>query len=239
MSYLWEKFNIKTFPARPLVFADGEFQPELSDCDAAKLEINDNNIEIIVDSAGELPIHIIYVGEIIGDKVIKIKQSESRISNLESRIYLTAKLSNKLPAFLTFFIDSAGKNSKINAKIVIQNFSGLKLSIFADHLAENTGLFVQNRVLAHAGSETELYGLAKIVGDCPDCESDISFTAMCAPDAKITMSPNQRIVSIPKSAEHSASIYRGTQPQIQYLAAAGLTPDQIKTTLEKAFLELS
>ena len=31
MSYLWQEFNIKTFPAETLVFRDGVFYEDLSD----------------------------------------------------------------------------------------------------------------------------------------------------------------------------------------------------------------
>ncbi|MCL2338773.1 MAG: SufD family Fe-S cluster assembly protein [Proteobacteria bacterium] len=240
MSYLWEQFNIKTFPARTVVFLDGEFRADLSSAQSSELRVEslDHSVTITNDVAGELPVHMIYVGEISGDKKIIIRNNaSSQLSTLNSKLYLTAKLSNKKPAFLTFFIENAGKNSEFSADMVFLNESELKFDVFADHLAENTGIFVKNRALVGPGSATELYGVAKIVGECPNCHSDISFAAMAAPDIKyIKLSPNQKIASIPDSAEHAASIWRGTQTQIEYLKTAGLSASAVDSILREAFL---
>ena len=235
MQYLWEKFNVKTFPAETVVFVDGEFRPELSDPGSGITVSTDENITITIDKCHDIPVHIIYVGEIDGDRKLYIK---NKFGDKGSQlVFFTVKLHIKKPAFLQFFIENAGKNSTTDANIVIQNESDLKLHFFSDHLVENTGLFVKNRVLAHENSNTELYGSAKIVGDASGCESDMSFSAMCAPSAKIKMSPNQRIASVPDDARHSASIYRGTAPQIQFLGRAGMTAEQIKKILEDAFID--
>ena len=145
--------DIKTFPARTMVFVDGEFRPELSD-----------------DSDSNLPMHIIYVGEINGD---------IRITNHESPImYFSLKTKNKKPAFLNIFIENTGKNSEINGDIVVMNFSDLKIDIKTDHLAGKSGIKVHTRVLAHACTSTELTVTANIVADAPDCNSDISFSSV-------------------------------------------------------------
>jgi hypothetical protein len=232
MQYLWEKFNIKTFPAHSVIFVDGIFQPDISDCEKCTVRMLDNITEIVADSPDDLPVHIVSLGEITGNRKIFLKIFSENI-----HVFLTAKNEFHVPAFLTVFIENTGKNSTFTGSLVLQNHSDLKLDIGASHLAPNACVFVKTRVLAHQNSTTDLHATANIVADCPGCESDISFTAMCAPDIKsIKMSPNQKIASIPESAEHSAAIYRGTKLQIEFLSAAGLDAQQIKQTLEEAFL---
>ncbi|MDR1207545.1 MAG: SufD family Fe-S cluster assembly protein [Rickettsiales bacterium] len=230
MQFLWEKFNIKTFPANTAVFSDGKFMPELSETNGL-IKIENDNIAIEKNSV--LPFHIIYVGRIPEFQCLKFY-----IAAEDVRVFFTAKTENKNPAFLQIFIENAGKNSDFFGKVTVLNKSELKLDVSGDHLAANTGVFVQNRVLAHVGSATDLDGAVKIVGDCPGCRSDMSFSAMAAMDIKyIRMSPNQRIAHVPESAEHSAGIYRGTPQQVQFLAEAGLSENEIVNILEQAFLE--
>jgi len=232
MQYLWEKFNIKTFPAHSVVFVDGIFQADISTCEKCTVRILDDITEIVADSPDDLPVHIISLGEITGDRKIFLK-----IFSENTHVFLTAKNEFHIPAFLTIFVENTGKNSTFTGDLVLQNYSDLKVDIGAGHLAPNTGIFIKTRVLAHKDSSTDLQASANIVADCAACESDIGFSAMCAPDIKsIKMSPNQKIASIPESAEHSAAIYRGTKPQIEFLSAAGLDAEQIKQTLEDAFL---
>ena len=50
---MWNEFNIKTFPAETIVYRDGLYCPELSTID------NEN-----VNKKYDLPVHIIYVGEL-------------------------------------------------------------------------------------------------------------------------------------------------------------------------------
>ena len=40
MSYLWQEFNIKTFPAETLVFRDGVFCEDLSDFESVEFKEN-------------------------------------------------------------------------------------------------------------------------------------------------------------------------------------------------------
>ena len=241
MQYLWEKFNIKTFPARTIVFLDGEFRRDLSDFPEKGIQITGRagtaSIRIQASKKPELPLHIISVGENSGAQTLRISNACVRPTDICPGIFVTAKLTLKKPAFLTFLLENAGKNSKISGDMVFLNESDLKVSIFADHLAEATGIFVKNRVLAGPGSATELSGIAKILGDCPGCESDLSFSALCAPDIKsIKMSPNQKIASVPASAEHSANLWRGTNSQIEYLKTAGLNADAVDALLREAFI---
>ena len=70
MSYLWQEFNIKTFPAETLVFRNGIFCPDLSEYESVKYDENKNLIKTIKKS--KLPVHIIYIGEISGKIDINI-----------------------------------------------------------------------------------------------------------------------------------------------------------------------
>ncbi len=225
MSYLWQEFNIKTFPAQTIVFADGVYKPDLSEN-----SFNITNESIIIDKKSDLPVHIIYVGNISGDKKLSIENKS------ENSIYLSAKFNSETPVFLQLLIKNAGKNSVIRGQILVQNKSNLKLDILAEHISSNTSIFIENRVIAHSKSETMLIATAKIPSKTPDCESDIRFSALCAPDIKkIVFAPAQRISTIPITAGHSANIWRGSAPQIEYLREGGLGTSEIKSILEESF----
>ncbi|MCL2017568.1 MAG: SufD family Fe-S cluster assembly protein [Alphaproteobacteria bacterium] len=233
MQHLFEKFNIKTFPANNIVFVDGIFRPDLSS-NCKKYKVQDTSVSI--HNSDKLPFHIIYVGNITSENTLFVN-----ILSENTGVFLTAKNECRqvlpVPAFLQIFIKNSGKNSAFDGDMVLQNYGNLKLDIRADHLAENTIIFVKNRILAHSGSSTESTGLANIITGCSDCQSDISFIAMCAPDIKqIKMSPNQKIASTPEMAEHSASIYRGTKQQTVFLSQAGLSPEDIQNILKDAFI---
>ena len=231
MSYLWQEFNIKTFPSETLVFKDGVFHNELSDCESGYFD-SDNNM-IYITKKSELPIHIIYVGEIAGNIDLNID-----ISAQNANIISTVKIINKKPAFLNFFIKNTGKNSVFNGQIVVQNYNSLKIDVSGQHFCENTGIFVKTRVLSHKNSETVLNGHAIIEKNMNNCDSDISFSVMADETAKITLKPTQYIKSIPNSATHSAALYQPTDNQINYLRESGLSGSQVKQVLEEAFLSL-
>jgi len=220
MNYLWEKFNIKTFSAETIVFVDGEYQPELSTLP--------NDLKIA--KKYELPVHIIYVGEIAGENEINIE-----ILAENQKVFLTEKITTKKPAFLNIFIKNTGKNSEFFGKTLVQNYGQLKIDIFCEHKGENTGLFIENRVIAHSNSDTKLSGIVKIEPNTVGCRSDMIFSALAAPDAKIQFSPAQKIECPPDSAGHSANLWRPTEPQIQYLRESGLSSIEVKTVLEEAF----
>lgn len=230
MSYLWQEFNIKTFPAETLVFRNGIFCPDLSEYESVKYDENKNLIKTIKKS--KLPVHIIYIGEISGKIDINID-----INIEKSRFFMTAKISNKKPAFLNIFIKNTGKNSFFDGKIIAKNTGILEINEISEHISSNTGIFLKNRVVAYKNSETVLKGYTKIKKDAVDCDSDISFSVLADKKAKITMVPTQYINSVPKSASHSASLYKPTENQINYLRTSGLSEKEINYILEQAFTE--
>ena len=232
MSYLWQEFNIKTFESETLVFKDGIFRAELSDYESGYFDVQKNTIYI--NKKSDLPIHIIYIGEIAGNIDLNID-----ISVQNQNIICTAKIINKKPAFLNFFIKNTGKNSVFNGQIIVQNYNSLKIDVKSQHFCENTGIFVKTRVLAHKNSETVLNGYAVIDKNSPECDSDISFSVMADESAKITLKPMQFIKSVPNNATHSASLYKPNDNQIEYLRESGLSGNQVKQVLEEAFLSIN
>lgn len=219
MSYMWNEFNIKTFPAETIVYRDGEYCPDLS-------TINPGQI----DKKYDLPVHIIYVGEIVNknDLLIEI--------NVENQpVFLSVDVKNKKPAFLNIFIKNTGKNSELRGHVFVENFDTFELNIDAGHYCENTGILVHNKLLAHENTYSKLTGNARIFENCRDCTSDIGFSAIADNTAKIEFLPAQFIKSEPLSAEHSASIYRQTPAQIQYLRMAGLSSREINNVAYESF----
>ena len=229
MSYLWQEFNIKTFPAETLVFRDGVFYEDLSDYKNAEFNKKENTINIL--KTPKLPIHIMYIGEITGNIDININ-----ILSKNTKVIMTTKIINKKPAFLNIFVKNTGKNSLFDGQIIAQNYKDLKIVATGQHLCENTGIFVKTRVLAHKNTNTDLTGVAKINTKQKYCDSDVSFSVMADESAKITMKPTQFIQSAPKKAVHSASLYKPHDNQINYLRSAGLSGIEVKNILEKAFL---
>jgi hypothetical protein len=217
---MWNEFNIKTFPAETIVFRDGQYCPELSTLENKP-----------IDKKFDLPVHIIFVGEINDNNTLNIELGAD-----EQEVILTAKILNKKPAFLNIFIKNAGKNSKITGNIFIENLSELTYKCDTYHLSKNTDIFIKNKVWAGKNSKSVLSGTAQINKNCENCGSDLSFTAMCEQGAKIDFMPAQKIYSIPKQADHSASLYEPTDAQILYLRQAGLGILEIKDVTKEAFL---
>jgi len=234
---LWNEFNIKTFPAETIVFRDGIFQPELSTLSSVASR---QSPVVRIGQFYELPIHVIYVGEIENQNNLEIDISDdSRHTtgdSVDRRLFLTIKILNKKPAFFNIFIKNAGENSLVHSTILVQNYADLEIDVTATHLAENTGIFIKTKIVAHHESKTKVTGAANINPDCKNCESEISLAALADPSAIIEFKPWQLIAAAPKSAEHSAAIYHGTAPQIEYLRTAGLGTTEIKKALEEAFL---
>ncbi len=229
MSYLWQEFNIKTFPAQTLVFRDGVFCEDLSEYESVNFYPEKNKIS--VNKPSKLPLHIIYTGEIAGNIDLNID-----INTENTKIVMDFKTTNKLPADLNIFIKNNGKNSVFNGEIVDKNHSDLKINVNAQHLSENTGIFVKTRVAAYKNTSTELSGIAKIEKNAIESDSDISFSVMADESAKIIMKPTQYINCIPKKASHSSSLYKPNQNQIIYLRESGLGEIEIKQVMEEAFL---
>ena len=228
MSYLWQEFNIKTFPAETLVFRDGVFIEDLSDYQSAVFENN----TIIINKTSKLPVHIIYIGEIAGTIDLNIN-----IIAPDNKIIMTNKIFNKKPAFLNIFVKNSGKNSVFDGKIIVKNENELKITATGQHLCENTGIFINTKVAAYKNSNSVLQGKAIIEKNTINCDSDVSFSVMADENAKITLKPAQYINSVPKSAKHSASLYKPNDNQIYYLRTSGLSGAEIKNILENAFLE--
>lgn len=230
MSYLWQEFNIKTFPAETLVFRDGVFCEDLSDYESAEFDADKNTISVV--KTPTQPIHIILIGEITGKFDINIV-----ILPGNTDVFMTAKIFNKKPAFLNFFIKNTGKNSVFNGQIIAQNYNSLKIDVKAGHFCENTGIFVKTKVLAHENTETDLSGYADIENNAVESDSDVSFSVMAVDEsAKIIMKPMQYIKSVPHGAKHSASIYKNNEFQVDYLRGAGLSGEEIKQVFQEAFL---
>lgn len=230
MSYLWQEFNIKTFPAETFVFRNGIFCEDLSEYESGKFDKTKNILNI--NKTSKLPVHIIYIGEIAGNIDFNID-----IKAENTNIIMDFKTTNKKPAFLNIFIKNTGKNSVFNGQIIDKNHSSLKMSIKGQHFQENTGIFVKTRIAAYENTETDLQGIAEITKNAKNSDSDISFSVMADENAKIILKPTQYIQSAPKNAKHSASLYKPGTSQINYLKNAGLNSIEIKQVLEEAFLD--
>ena len=220
MSYMWNEFNIKTFPAETIVFRDGVYCEELSTLPNGP-----------IDKKYDLPVHIIYVGEIAGKCRLDID-----VSAENQKVVLSANIKNKTPAFLNIFIKNTGKDSEINGVVLMDNSSDLEYECFAHHMCKNTTVLIKNKLLAEKNSKSKLTGTAVIDKGCIDCKSDISFAAISDQGAKIEFMPAQRISAEPIAADHSASIYRATDAQITYLRSAGLSGAEVDTVIKEAFL---
>lgn len=221
MSYLWNEFNIKTFPAETIVWRDGAYCPDLSTIDAS--DINRNY---------DLPVHIIYIGEIAGKNELNINLAAEN-----QPLFLSVDIKIKKPAFLNIFIKNTGKNSEIRGHVMIENLSEFNYDCTALHGQKNTAILIKNKVLAGKNSISKLSASAIIEKDCPECISDIGFSALADKTSKIKFTPAQRISSVPQSADHSASIYRPTEFQIQYLRGAGLSGAETDIALREAFMK--
>ena len=220
MSYMWENFNIKPFPAETIVYRDGEFCAERSTIKNGAINKN-----------YDLPVHIIYVGELAGKNKLNI---DVNVPN--QNVFLSVNVKNKKPAFFNIFIKNTGKNSEIRGHIIVDNYDKLEYNCTAEHLSANTGVFLQNKLIANKNSVSKLSGVAIINKDCPECNSDISFSAIADKDAKIEFLPAQRISSVPHNAGHSASIYSPKPIQIQFLRSAGLSSTEITDVMREAFI---
>lgn len=222
MSYIWNKFNIKTFPAETLVYCDGYFQEQFS-----TLPETDIFLKKL-----DLPVHIIYVGKIERENTLNIN-----LFAQNQPIFLSINTENKLPAFLNIFIKNTGKNSEIRGHILCKNSSDLSIKIIAEHDAPDTGILLQTKVIGYKDSYSRLSGTALINPNCPNVKSDIRFSGYAADkSAKIRFIPRQRILSVPESAEHSASVFNIKESQEIYLRETGLSGAEVKDSMTEAFI---
>ena len=220
MSYIWNKFNIKTFPAETLVYCDGLFRSEFS-------TLTDCNISKKYD----LPIHIIYVGQIDRENTLNIN------INIDNQpVFLSVNIENKKPAFLNIFIKNTGKNSELRGHIMLKNHSDLVLKCEAEHLASDTGILLQTKIIGLKDSYSKLSGTAIINKNCENVKSDIRFAGLIDKTARLKFVPRQKIKSLPASAEHSAYMFHPKDIQINYLREAGLATNEIKDALTEAFM---
>ncbi len=222
MSYMWNKFNIKTFPSETIVYCDGVYNPEIS-----TLAETD-----IIDKKYDLPIHIIYVGDIKDENILNIN-----ITVMDQPVFLTVNIKNKLPAFLNIFIKNTGKNSKIRGHIMCENSSELSLKIIAEHDAPNTEILLQTKIIGDKNSFSSASGVAIINPNCKNCRSDIRFAGHTLDkSAKIRFMPSQRILSVPEFADHSAYIFHPNNKIENYLRIAGLSGAEVKDAMIEAFI---
>lgn len=229
MSYLWQEFNIKTFPAETLVFRDGVFCEDLSEYKSANFNAEKNTIS--VNKTPKLSIHIIYIGEIAGNIELNID-----INAENTNVIMDFKTTNKSPTFLNIFVKNSGKNSVFNGQIIDKNYDNLKIKVIGQHLVENTGIFVKTRVAAYKNTTTDLFGSAKIEKNSQNCDSDVSFYVMADESAQVILKPTQYINSVPNKASHSAALYKPNENQINYLRSSGLGTIEINKIIEEAFL---
>ncbi len=220
MSYMWKEFNIKTFPAETIVYRDGVFCADLSTLENGP-----------INKKYDLPVHIIYVGEIAGENTLNI---DVDIDN--QPVFFTVRVKNKMPAFFNILIKNAGKNSEIRGTVLLENASELIYDCTARHVSENTGVFVKNKLFGRQNSKSKLTGTAIIDRDAINSDSDIGFSAMVESPAKIEFMPAQRISAVPNSADHSASIFAPSDMQIQYLRGAGLGTGEVNDAMRVAFM---
>ena len=217
---MWNEFNIKTFPAETAVFRDGVFCPELSTL---------NGTDIL--TRYDLPVHIIFIGEIAGKCRLNIN-----IVAENQPVFLSVRVNNKKPAFLNIFIKNAGKNSELRGHVLMENSDNLTYDCTAQHLTENTGILIQNRLIGREKSISKLSGRAIIEAGCDGCTSDVGFRAMCESGARVEFRPAQYIRAVPNTADHGAAIHNATDDQILYLRQAGLSGVEVNAAIRDAFV---
>ena len=221
MSYIWDKFNIKTVRAETIVFCDGKYQPELSTLDET----------FTISKNYDLPVHFIFIGKIAGEKTINID-----ITAENQPVFLSVNLENKFPAFFNIFVKNAGKNSEFRGHILLKNSSDLVFKVITEHSAPNNTAFVQTKVLGLKDSHSVIYGTAIVNKNAENAKSDIKLSGICDKTAKIRFVPAQKISSIPEVAEHSAYLFHETPAQENYLRISGLSESEVKNVLTEAFM---
>lgn len=222
MSYIWDKFNIKTFPSETLVYIDGNYQPQLSTLEESDYILN----------RYDLPIHIIYVGDINRENTLNINlMSESQ------PVFLSINIKNKFPAFLNIFIKNAGKNSEIRGHILCQNSSDLAVKIVAEHDAPQSGILLNTKIIGMDNTYSRISATAIINPNCVLSRSNINIAGYATDNsAKLKLVPQQRILSTPEYADHSAYIFHIKPDTENYLRSAGMSGTEVNSIMREAFI---
>lgn len=222
MSYIWDKFNIKTFPSETLVYIDGNYQPQLSTLEESDYILN----------RYDLPIHIIYVGDINRENTLNINLiSESQ------PVFLSINIKNKFPAFLNIFIKNAGKNSEIRGHILCQNSSDLAVKIVAEHDAPQSGILLNTKIIGMDNTYSRISATAIINPNCVLSRSNINISGYATDNsAKLKLIPHQRILATPEYADHSAYIFHIKPDTENYLRSAGISGAEINNIMREAFI---
>ncbi|MDR2268951.1 MAG: SufD family Fe-S cluster assembly protein [Rickettsiales bacterium] len=208
--------NIRMPLAETRVYKDGIFMPDLSS----------------ISEDTNLPLHIIHTGKITGVQNWAIDMNERR------DVFLTARIETSGASKIKIEINANLENVGFDGKLIIKNSGRLDLEIIGNNNCNDTKIKCLTKLLAGADSENILTGLAVVPPNIAGAKTDISFSALCDPRAKLLqMSPTQRISSVPLAAEHSASIYRPAPPQIRYLETAGLSAVESAELLKRVFME--
>ena len=217
---MWNEFNIKTIPAETVVYRDGVFCADLSTLKSTEIDKN-----------YDLPVHIIYVGEIAGKCRLNI---DILVPN--QAVVLSVRVKNKKPAFLNISIKNTGKNSEIRGGVLLENDDELNYTCIAEYANEDTIICIKNKLIAGKNSKSKLSATAIIDKNAKNAVSDVAFSAIADKTARIEFMPAQRICAIPKSADHSAAIFRPTEFQIEYLRGAGLSGAEADAAIREAFM---
>lgn len=217
---MWKEFNIKTFPAETVVYRNGVFCPDLS-------TLNSTDINTVY----ELPVHIIYTGEISGNCDLDIN-----INVQKQPVYLSIDISNNSLSVFNINIKNTGENSEFRGHVLLKNNNDLVFNIYAEHLKNNTDILVKTKLVAEKNSVSKLSGTAFIAKNFTNITSDISFSALADKSAKIEFLPCQKISSVPQNASHSASLFLPSDAQIQYLRSAGLSGAEVQNAMRDAFI---
>ncbi|MCQ2598871.1 MAG: SufD family Fe-S cluster assembly protein [Alphaproteobacteria bacterium] len=219
MSHMWNEFNIKTFPAETIVFRNGKYLPESS-------TLKNTNIDCNYDK----PVHIIYIGEISGENILDIN-----ITAQHQPIYLSMNIKNDTDAKIYLKINNHGENSEFRGHVMLENSKNLTFDCTGIHDCSNTTILLKAKLIANTNSISKLTGNSIISSNIENVINDIGFSAITTKNAKIEFNPTQHISSIPKSADHSASINNLSNFQIQFLHNSGLSNQEIDIIKREAF----
>jgi hypothetical protein len=213
MNYLWNEFDIPTFPSKTLVFLDGVFRADLS---------TSESLEIKADA---LPTHIIIKG---GNRL-----PHEIVLDAGAVVYMTALINggdNKVN------IVAKGAGARFLAGIYIENDLFAKIDITANHLANDTEISADTRIFANKNSDTSAGVCANIGSNLIGVKNSLNFQVLADKNIKnLKITPNQFINSEKINASHGASMDTGSPEAIRFLEESGLNSDEVNTALIEAF----